>query len=98
MKKTACFLSGAVLALVLLLTAVLIPALSTQRFQAALVNTVDQQALGVSEGDLSAFAEETMRYLRSEKDSFSVWAVSISGYSGALSLPSSSFVAKCLRR
>ena len=28
----------------------------------------------------------------------SVCAVSISGYSGALSLPSSSFVAKCLRR
>jgi len=70
MKKTACFLSGAVLAFVLLLTAVLIPALSTQRFQAALVNTVDQQALGVSEGDLSAFAEETMRYLRSEKDAW----------------------------
>lgn len=67
MKKTACFLSGLMLVGCMLLCAVIIPALSTFRFEQALLTTVDQQALSVSEKDLSAFAEETMRYLKGQK-------------------------------
>jgi len=67
MKKTLCFLSGLLLAASVLLCAVLLPALSTSRFEKALLSTVDQQALGMSESDLSAFAEETMRYLKHQK-------------------------------
>ena len=54
------------LATVMLISAVMIPALSVSRFENALVNTVDTQALGVSESDLSAFAQTTMRYLRGQ--------------------------------
>ena len=67
MKKTLCFLSGMILALSALLCAVILPALSADRFEQALLSTVDRQALGMSESSLSAFAEETMRYLRGQK-------------------------------
>ena len=67
MKKSLCFLSGFLLALAVLIWAVMLPAMSTQRFEKALLSTVDQQALGMSMSDLSAFAEETMRYLKDEK-------------------------------
>ena len=67
MRRAFCFAAGFVLALCVLLTAVLVPALSTSRFERALVQTVNQQALGVSESDLSAFAEETMNYLKGQK-------------------------------
>ena len=67
MKKCLCFLSGFLLAAAMLICAVLLPALSTARFEKALLSTVDQQALGISESHLSAFAEETMQYLRGEK-------------------------------
>ena len=70
MKKSLCFLSGLLLALSVLLCAVLLPALSESRFEKALLSTVDQQALGMSESDLSAFAEETMRYLKDEKSNW----------------------------
>ena len=67
MKKSLCFLAGFLLALAVLIGAVMLPATSTRRFEKALLSTVDQQALGISESDLSAFAEETMRYLRNEQ-------------------------------
>ena len=67
MRRACCFAAGFVLALCVLLTAVLVPALSTPRFERALISTVNQQALGVSVSDLSAFAEETMRFLRGEQ-------------------------------
>ena len=60
-------MAGFLLALCVLLASVLVPASSTPRFEKALVQTVNQQALGISESDLSAFAEETMRYLKDEK-------------------------------
>ena len=61
-----CFLAGLFLAASVLLCAVLIPALSTARFEKALRDTVPAEALGIAESDLSAFAEATMRYLRGE--------------------------------
>ena len=67
MKKCLCFLSGLLLAALALLCAVLVIALSTTRFEQALLSTVDPQALGMSESTLSAFAEETMLYLRGAK-------------------------------
>jgi len=66
MKKAACFFAGLLLAAALLVSAVLFPALSTARFENALINTVNAQALGASESDLSAFAETTMQYLRGQ--------------------------------
>lgn len=70
MKKGLCFLSGMLLSAVVLICAVLLPAVSTARFEAALVSTVNQRALGMSESDLSAFAEETIRYLRGQQDTW----------------------------
>ena len=67
MNKSLCFLSGLILALSVLLGAIILPALSVERFETALLSTVDGQALGMSESGLSAFAEETMRYLRGQK-------------------------------
>ena len=67
MKKGLCFAAGFLMAISVLLCAVLLPALNTGRFEEALLSTVDQQALGMSESDLSAFAEETMRYLKGQK-------------------------------
>ena len=67
MKKGLCFAAGFLMAISVLLCAVLLPALNTARFEEALLSTVDQQALGMSESGLSAFAEETMRYLKGQK-------------------------------
>ena len=67
MKRVLCAVSGAVMALAVLLASVLIPAMSTTRFERALLTTVNTQALGISQSDLSAFAVETMGYLRGEK-------------------------------
>ena len=63
MKKALCFFGGVLLAAVLLLCAVLIPALDAQRFERALLSSVS----GEEPSDLTAFAHETMRYLRGEK-------------------------------
>ena len=67
MKRALCAVSGALLALAVLLLSVLMPAMSTTRFERALLTTVNTQALGISQSDLSAFAVETMGYLRGEK-------------------------------
>ena len=69
-KKGLCAASGALMAVSVLLISVLIPALSVSRFEQALVKTVNMQALGISQSDLSAFAVETMGYLRGERDSW----------------------------
>lgn len=70
MKKGLCMLAGALMAAAVLLISVLAPALSVPRFEQALVKTVNMQALGISQSDLSAFAAETMGYLRGEKDAW----------------------------
>lgn len=66
-RKVACFAAGLMMAACVLVCAVLVPALSTARFENALLRTVNQQALGINDQTLSAFAEETMLYLRGQK-------------------------------
>lgn len=67
MRRALCAAGGALLAAGLLLAALLSCALSTPRFERALLATVDRQAMGLSEADLSAFASQTMAYLRGEQ-------------------------------
>lgn len=67
MRRAACFAAGLLLALAALLGAVALAATRPQTFERALLDTVDAPALGMTRGDLSAFAQETMRYLRGEK-------------------------------
>lgn len=67
MRRAACFAAGLLLALAALLGAVAFAATRPQTFERALLDTVDAPALGMTRADLSAFARETMRYLRGEK-------------------------------
>lgn len=67
MRRAACFAAGLLLALAALLGAVALAATRPQTFERALLDTVDAPALGMTREDLSAFAQETMRYLRGEK-------------------------------
>ncbi|MBP3645833.1 MAG: DUF1461 domain-containing protein [Clostridia bacterium] len=68
MRRALCFCAGLVLALTMVLISIAGPATRTGLFVRALVSEVDQTAAGVTQEQLAAFGEETMRYLRSEKD------------------------------
>ena len=70
MKRALSFVSGLMLVLLAVLSSVAVPALSTARFEGAVLNTVNREAVGMSESDLTAFARETMQYLRGEKDTW----------------------------
>ena len=70
MKRALSFLSGLMLALLAVLFSVAGPALQTARFERAVLDTVNGQAVGMSESDLTAFARETMSYLRGEQDAW----------------------------
>lgn len=70
MKKLFSFAAGFWLVVVLILASILVPALNPARFEQAVLNTVNPQAVGMSESDLTAFARETMAYLRAEKDAW----------------------------
>ena len=67
MKKLFSFAAGFLAVVVLILVSILVPALNPARFEQAVLNTVNPQAVGMSESDLTAFARETMAYLRGEK-------------------------------
>lgn len=68
LRKKLCFAAGALLALAVLACAVLIPASSPRRFEHALLETADRDALNATDEALCAFAEETMRYLRGQQE------------------------------
>jgi len=70
MKRALSFLSGLMLALLAVLLSVAGPALQTARYERAVLNTVNRQAVGMSESDLTAFARDTISYLRGEKDAW----------------------------
>ena len=70
MKRLFSFAAGFLMAVALILASILVPALNPARFEQAVLNTVNREAVGMSESDLTAFARETMAYLRGEKD---VW-------------------------
>ena len=70
MRRALCFCAGLVLALTMVLISIAGPATRTGLFVRALVSEVDQHAAGVTDEQLTAFGEETMRYLRSEKDAW----------------------------
>jgi len=70
MKKLFSFAAGFLAVAVLILASILVPALNPARFEKAVLNTVNPQAVGMSESDLTAFARETMEYLRGEKDAW----------------------------
>ena len=68
MRRALCFCAGLVLALTMVLISIAGPATRTGLFVRALVSEVDHAAAGVTDAELTAFGEETMRYLRSEKE------------------------------
>lgn len=70
MKRALSFLAGLMLALTAVLFSIAGPALQTARFEKAVRNTVNLQAVGMSESDLTAFARHTMAYLRGETDAW----------------------------
>ena len=70
MKKLFSFAAGFWMVVVLILASILVPALNPARFEKAVLNTVNPQAVGMSESDLTAFARETMAYLRAEQDAW----------------------------
>ncbi len=70
MKRALSFFAGLMLALMAVLLSVCVPALQPKRFERAVLNTVNRQAVGMSESDLTAFARDTMSYLRGEKESW----------------------------
>jgi len=71
MKRTLSFAAGLVLALLAVLWSIAGPALQTERFEKAVLNTVNREAVGMSESDLTAFARETMDYLNGRADKWS---------------------------
>ncbi len=77
MRRLVSFLAGLTLILMMALTSIAGPATRTGLFVRALQETVNKQAVGVSDEDLRLFGEETMRYLRGEKE---VWEPSIRLY------------------
>ena len=70
MRKAFSFAAGFWMVVLLILLSILVPALNPARFEQAVLNTVNPQAVGMSESDLTAFARETMEYLRGEKDAW----------------------------
>ena len=70
MKKALSFLAGLMLALTAVLLSITGPALQPARFEQAVLNTVNPEAVGMSESDLTAFARETMDYLRGRKQAW----------------------------
>lgn len=70
MKRLFSFAAGVLAVVVLILASIITSALNPARFEQALLNTVPPEAVGMSESDLTAFASETMAYLRGEKDAW----------------------------
>ena len=70
MKRALSFLAGLMLCGLAVLAGIAGPALQPARFERAVLSTVNPQAVGMSESDLTAFARETMGYLRGEKDAW----------------------------
>ena len=70
MRKVFSFIAGMLGVMIMILASIAIPALNPARFEKALLNTVNRQAVGMSESDLTAFARDTMDYLRGETDAW----------------------------
>ena len=70
MKRALSFAAGGLLAVCALVFSVLQPALQPQRFERAVLDTVNPQAVGMSESDLTAFARDTMAYVRGESEAW----------------------------
>ncbi len=70
MRKAFSFAAGMLGVMIVILASIAIPALNPARFEKAVLNTVNRQAVGMSESDLTAFARDTMDYLRGEKDAW----------------------------
>ena len=70
MRKVFSFIAGLLGVMMIILASIAIPALNPTRFEKALLNTVNRQAVGMSESDLTAFARETMDYLNGKQDAW----------------------------
>ena len=70
MRRVFSFAAGLLGVMIVILASIAIPALNPARFEKAVLNTVNRQAVGMSESDLTAFARDTMDYLRGEKDAW----------------------------
>ncbi len=70
MRKAFSFAAGMLGVMIVILASIAIPALNPARFEKAVLNTVNRQAVGMSESDLTAFARDTMTYLRGETNAW----------------------------
>ena len=70
MRKVFSVIAGILGVMIMILASIAIPALNPARFEKALLNTVNRQAVGMSESDLTAFARDTMDYLCGETDAW----------------------------
>ena len=70
MRKVVSFIAGMLGVMIMILASIAIPALNPARFEKAMLNTVNRQAVGMSESDLTAFARDTMEYLCGETDAW----------------------------
>ena len=70
MRKVFSFIAGMLGVMIMILASIAIPALNPARFEKAMLNTVNRQAVGMSESDLTAFARDTMDYLCGETDAW----------------------------
>ena len=70
MKKVLSFTAGLMLALLAVVFSVAVPAMNSARFEKAVLSTVNCEAVGMSESDLTAFARETMDYLNGRQDAW----------------------------
>ena len=68
MRKVFSFAAGMLGVMIMILASIAIPALNPARFENAVLNTVNPEAVGMSESDLTAFARDTLDYLRGETD------------------------------
>ena len=71
MKKGVSFAAGMLLGLLAVFWSIAVPALQSARFEQAVLNTVNREAVGMSESALTAFARETMDYLNGRTDEWS---------------------------
>ena len=70
MSRGVSFLIGVLTVLTAVALAVLVPMQSTALFEKGLMQTVNREAVGMSESDLTAFARETMDYLCARKQTW----------------------------
>ena len=90
LAAVCCFLASLILTLVASAASVYFNAVDRQLFTNALLNNVDYTALGMDESSMRSFADETIRFLTDEQDSWEPQIV-VAGF------PASRFIPQAFR-